>query len=99
MKLVLPLIVVGVVLSIILFFAGLISPSHSRRWQATTSKWFRRAERKGDESAGRAGDLTRDAFRITRQATEASGQKGRDLHDELPPKLKEPGRDEERGSK
>ena len=70
MKLLLPPVVVGAVLCLVLFLAGVISPSGSRRWQRTTSKWFRKVERKGDESAGRAGDMTSDAFRITRQATE-----------------------------
>ncbi len=83
MKLLLPLVVVGVVLCVVLFITGAISPDRSRRWQGVTGRWLRKGESKGDESAGRVGDMTRDAFAMTRRASEASADRGRKLHSKL----------------
>ena len=84
MKILVPLIIVAAVLCVVLFLAGVLSPGRSRRWESVTGRWFRRAERKGDESGGRAGDVTRDALGLTRRATEASAERGREVHDKLP---------------
>ena len=89
MKLLVPLIVVSAVVCIVLFVAGVISPARSRRWQSFTGGWFRKAERKGDESGGRVGDMTREALGLTRRATEASARRGRDLHAKLPSRAEE----------
>ncbi|MBA3430391.1 MAG: hypothetical protein H0U16_02775 [Actinobacteria bacterium] len=84
MKLLLPLILVGVILCIVLFIAGLISPSRSHVWQRLSGRWFRKAEDQSDESGGRVGDMARDAFRLTRRATEKSADSGREIHEKLP---------------
>jgi FtsZ-interacting cell division protein ZipA len=80
MKAILILVVVGVVLAVVLFVAGLISPPRSHRWQAFSQRLFRRAESKSDQSAGRIGDTSREALRITRQLTDKSAETGRALH-------------------
>ena len=84
MKLLLPLVLVGVVLCLVLFIVALISPSRSYRWQAFSGRWFRKAEDKSDESAGRVGDMTRETLRVTRRATEKSADGGREIHGKLP---------------
>ena len=63
---------------------GTQSPSRSYRWQAFSGRWFRKAEDKSDESAGRVGDMTRETLRVTRRATEKSADGGREIHGKLP---------------
>jgi hypothetical protein len=82
-KLLVPLIVVGVIVSVVLFLTGFVSPPRSQRWEQLTSRLFRKGERKSDASAGRLGDASREAFRMTRRTTERSGAKGRQLHKKI----------------
>jgi gas vesicle protein len=83
MKLLLPLILVGVIVCLVLFIAALLSPPRSHRLQEFTGRWFRKGEDKSDESAGRMGDMTREALGITRRATETSADAGREIHEKV----------------
>lgn len=71
------LILLGLLLCVVLFFAGLLFPRRSRKLQEKVGKYLRRGERKGDERAGKLGDATNTALKKTRKATEHSADAGR----------------------
>jgi hypothetical protein len=73
-------VVVGLLLCIVLFFAGLIAPRRSRRLQRWVDRMFRKGERKANRSAGRVGDATKHALRWTRRAGDRSAAAGRKVN-------------------
>lgn len=79
MKTVLLIAVVGVV-CVVVFIAGVVSPSRSRRMQQKTDGVTAKGEVKGDQKAGKLGDLARKAFRKSRHAVDLSAEKGREVH-------------------
>ncbi|SRR6266511_80759 len=75
------LLVLIVVVCIVLFFAGVFAPERSKKMQAWVAKKLRKGERKGDENAGRMGDVTNTMLAKSRQATDKSAEGGRAVHD------------------
>jgi hypothetical protein len=78
------LLLLVVLFCIVLFFAGLIAPRRSRRLQRWYDRVLRRGERKGDESAGKLGDLTEQSLKAGRRAGDKSAEAGRTLRRKLP---------------
>ena len=78
------LLVLVVLFCIVLFFAGLIAPRRSKRLQAWYDRVLRRGERKGDENAGKLGDLTEKSLKASRRAGDKSARAGRKLRNKLP---------------
>jgi uncharacterized membrane protein len=78
------LLVVALVLSVVLFLAGLIAPRRSRRLQARVDRLARRGERKaGGSDAGRTRDLTRKSLKKVRKGSDKSAQAGRDVRKKI----------------
>lgn len=77
------LAVILLVVCIVLFLAGVISPSRSKKMQASVDDLSKKGERKGDENAGRLGDLTSAALEKSRDAADASALAGRGLHERI----------------
>jgi len=77
------LLLLGAAVCIVLFVAGVVSPAASRRLQGVMHRWTRRGEARGDASAGRAGDVTRDSLKKVRDAGDTSARAGREMHDKL----------------
>ena len=65
---------------VVFFVAGLLSPKWSRRLQEKLKPMFRKAEEKGDDSAGRVGDWTGKAVEKTREVGDKSAEQGRKVH-------------------
>ena len=78
------LLLLVVLFCIVLFFAGLIAPRRSRRLQRWYDRLLRRGERKGDEKAGKLGDLTEASLRGSRRLGDKSAEAGRALRGKLP---------------
>lgn len=77
------LALVLVVVCVVLFIAGAVSPSRSRRMQDAVDRVSLNGEEKGDRRAGKLGDATETALRKSRAAADASAHKGRKLHDRI----------------
>ena len=75
------LVVLIVVVCAVLFLAGVFAPERSKRMQSWVAKGFRKGERKGDQSAGKLGDVTNTMLEKSRQATDKSAEGGRAIHD------------------
>jgi hypothetical protein len=75
------LLVLIVVVCIVLFFAGVFAPERSKRMQRWVADKLRKGERKGDENAGKLGDMTTAMLEKSRQATDNSAESGRAVHD------------------
>lgn len=73
--------VVLVVVCIVLFITGVISPAKSRKMQGDVGELARKGERRGDEKAGWFGDATRAVLEKSRSAADASARAGRLTHD------------------
>lgn len=80
MRLLLPLLVI---VCLVVFVVGLVSPRRGRRAQNAVAKPLRKAEGKGDRNAGRLGDFFRATTRLGRRAVEKSGRAGRWVHDKV----------------
>ena len=79
MKLVL-LGLVFVVICIVLFALGAVSPGRSKQLQRRVDSASGKGERKGDEKAGRFGDATRRTLEKMRRGADRSAEKGRDVN-------------------
>ena len=77
------LLVVLLIVCIVLFFVGVFSPRRSRRLQARVDELSEKGEGKGDEKAGRLGDLTSDGLEKARGAADASARAGRRVHKKM----------------
>ena len=76
-------LILGVVVLLVcavLFVTGVISPGRSRRMQRGVGRVANKGKRKGDNNAGRFGDMTRDMLQHAHDAADASAEKGRELH-------------------
>jgi hypothetical protein len=73
-----------VVVCIILFVAGVLSPRRSRRLQERVDELSLKGEDRGARHAGRLGDATQKTLGKMRGAADASAAKGRQIHDRLP---------------
>lgn len=80
MKLLLVVVVVGAIGCVVLFLVGVFSPERQKKLQRKAQGLARRAENKTDSSAGRLGDLTRDAIKRARRVGTHSARAGRSLH-------------------
>jgi hypothetical protein len=78
-------LLVGLLLCVVLFLAGLIAPGRSRRLQRAMDRMLRKGERKSDSSAGRVGDWTEGSLKKMRQAGDKSAEAGREVRRKLPP--------------
>ncbi len=70
-----------VLVCLILFLAGVISPRRSKKMQAKVDDLSRKGERGGEENAGRVGDLTRRGLEKSRDAADASANGGRRVNE------------------
>ena len=78
MRLLLPVIAVGVlILCITLFFEGLTRKDKGREAEQAMETTFRKYERKGDGNAGRLGDWTKRLLAWVRRRGHASVAAGR----------------------
>lgn len=80
---VLVLILVMAVVCVVLFIAGVFFPGRSRSMQRGVARLVGKGEDKGDENAGRVGDLTRDSLKKMRKAADASAEKGRAVNERV----------------
>jgi hypothetical protein len=78
------LVLLGALMCIALFIAGLVAPRRSRRLQGRVNRTLRRGERKADRSASRVGNWTRDSLETARHAGDKSARAGRKSRDKLP---------------
>ena len=79
MKIIL-LAVIAAVVCVVLFIAGVISPRRSRKMQRGVDHLVEKGEERAGDNAGRLGDATEASLRKMRGASDASAQKGRDVH-------------------
>ncbi|MDQ3985958.1 MAG: DUF6411 family protein [Actinomycetota bacterium] len=77
------LILILLLVCAVLFAVGVLSPRRSRKMQRGVDRVARKGEVKGDRSAGRFGDLTQKGLKQSRNATDVSGRKGREIHDRI----------------
>ena len=75
------LLVLIVLVCVVLFLAGVFAPERSKKMQGWVAKKLRKGERKGDENAGKLGDLTNTTLEKSRQASDKSAEGGRAVHD------------------
>ena len=75
------LAVILIVICIVLFLAGVISPRHSRKMQGKVDALAKKGEKKGDDHAGRLGNLTKRGLEKSRDAADASARAGRRVHE------------------
>jgi hypothetical protein len=73
------LVVVAVLICVILFLAGVISPRRSRQLQGDVDRVTRKGEEKADRKGGRLGSMTRSALDLLRRAANRSAEKGRQV--------------------
>lgn len=73
--------VILVLLCLVLFLVGAVSPRRSRKMQARVDGIAKKGERHGDNHAGRLGDATRGALEKSRAAADASANAGRRVHE------------------
>lgn len=73
------------IVCIVLFVAGVISPRGSKRLQSAVDKLSKKGEGKSDRSAGRVGDAAQTALEKARSAADASARSGRRVHDKITP--------------
>lgn len=73
------------IVCVVLFVAGVISPRRSKRLQSAVDKLSKKGEDKSDRSAGRVGDATHNALEKARSAADASARSGRRVHDKITP--------------
>ncbi|HEX8100231.1 MAG TPA: hypothetical protein VF660_08535 [Actinomycetota bacterium] len=77
------ILVVGIVVCIVLFIAGLFRPGRSRRMQGGVDRASIKGEEKSSQTAGPFGDATASTLRIGRKAADKSAEKGRETHGKL----------------
>jgi hypothetical protein len=76
-------VMIGAVVCVVLFVAGIFRPRRSRRMQGGLDRLTRSGEQKSKRRAGTLGDLTGSALTWMRKAVDKSAEKGRALHDIL----------------
>jgi hypothetical protein len=80
MRLLLPIIAIGIViLCLTLFFEGLVGKREGREAEEAMQASFRKLERKSDANAGRAGDWTKRFLAWLRRRGQGSASRGRKL--------------------
>ena len=75
------LLVLIVLVCVVLFLAGVFAPERSKKMQSWVAQKLRKGERKGDENAGKLGDVTNTMLEKSRKATDKSAEGGRAVHD------------------
>jgi hypothetical protein len=75
------LLVLIVLVCVVLFLAGVFAPERSKKMQRWVAEKLRQGERKGDEEAGKLGDMTNTMLEKSRNATDKSAEGGRAVHD------------------
>jgi hypothetical protein len=78
------LLVLGLLLCVVLFLAGLIAPRRSRQLQRRVDRLLRKGERRSGGSHGRVGHWTKRSLKVTRRATDKSADAGRTVRGKLP---------------
>jgi hypothetical protein len=75
------LLLLIVVVCVVLFVAGVVAPERSKKMQHWIAEKLRRGERKGDENAGKLGDMTNTMLEKSRTATDKSAEGGRKVNE------------------
>ncbi len=81
MRLLVPLVLVGLVL---LFVTSVVAPRKSKRLQGWIDERLERAQHKGERSAGRVGNWTAQMLDLGQRAADRTSRAGRRLRDRLP---------------
>jgi hypothetical protein len=71
------LLAVVLVVCVVLFFTGIVSPRRSERLQRRFGGLMLRGEHKGEKKAGKVGDATAKSFEVSRRMANASARAGR----------------------
>jgi hypothetical protein len=74
-------LLVGVLLVVVLFFAGLFAPERSKKLERRVAGLLRKGERKAEDSAGKVGDATKASLKNLRKASRKSAETGRAVNE------------------
>lgn len=78
-------VIVLLLVCVVLFVVGVLSPARSRRMQGSVDKLSKKGQSKSGDRAGRLGDATATALKKSRKAADASARAGRRVHDKITP--------------